>query len=63
MDILEVGQLLLQGGTLTALGVALAWIKDLQAQIRTLEEGRASDGTKISILYERLVREEQKPKL
>lgn len=63
MDILEVGQLLLQGGTLTALGVALAWIKDLQAQIRTLEEGRASDGSKISILYERLVREEQKPKL
>lgn len=63
MDILEVGQLLLQGGTLTALGVALAWIKDLQAQIRTLEEGRASDGSKISILYERLVREESKPKL
>lgn len=60
MDIIEVGQLVLQGGTLTALGVALAWIKDLQAQIRTLEEGRASDGSKISILYERLVREEAK---
>lgn len=63
MDIIEVGQLVLQGGTLTALGVALAWIKDLQAQIRTLEEGRASDGSKISILYERLVREEAKQKI
>lgn len=63
MDILEVGQLVLQGGTLTALGVALAWIKDLQAQIRALEEGRSSDGSKISILYERLVREEQKTKI
>lgn len=63
MDIVEVFQLLLQGGTITALGVALAWIKDLQTQIRTLEEGRASDGSKISILYERLVREEQKDKI
>lgn len=62
MDIVEVGQLVLQGGTLTALGVALMWIKDLQAQIRILEEGRASDGSKISILYERLVREESKGK-
>lgn len=63
MDILEVGQLVLQGGTLTALGVALAWIKDLQAQIRALEEGRSSDGSKIAILYERLVREEAKVKI
>lgn len=62
MDIVEVGQLVLQGGTLTALGVALMWIKDLQIQIRILEEGRASDGSKISILYERLVREEAKGK-
>lgn len=57
MDILPVAQLILQGGTLTALGLALAWIRDLQAQIRTFEAGRKDDSAKIAILYERLMNE------
>lgn len=60
MDVLQVLQVLLQGGTITALGVALAWIKDLQLQIRVLEQGRKDDSTRIAVLYERLMREENK---
>lgn len=60
MDTLQIVQLGLQGGTITALGLALAWIRDLQLQVRTLENGRRDDSAKIAILYERLMNEKMK---
>lgn len=60
MDIFQAGQLILQGGTFTALGLALMWIRDLQLQVRMLETGRRDDSSKIAILYERLMNEKAK---
>lgn len=63
MTLVQVVQLVLQGGTATALGLALAWIRDLQAQIRTFEAGRKDDSSKIAVLYERLMSEKAKNEL